>query len=472
MTAQTKKIDQFFRIPAQAVHFIHKLLIMVFPPGPNLRRTDNVYVETLGLAGLFLFLANISLSGDLYEYGETMLLVAFFLAWRHWGKVLVRQPLFWLMIAFAFSILISKYMGMTHFPQSRHLSETKTVIRLCLFVPLAWWIGANALSIRNAFIIVCLGFLVYSLSWLPDQEILSLVLDGGRPRGVQPADLGPRPYSVWIGFLVLGTGILGRHLLPEYLKSGKKIFLGSAIIALVMGCLILMLFALQGRASWIAVAVTLPVGLIVRHFFIQPRGQMNLENLLIPVTVLLLVFIFFVGNFEKIKNRFAREIPNMTRVITGKIDEVESSSLGVRVQMGLWVLQGEPGISFFGWGPRSVQAISRTEELREKYGWNFKYRHLHSDYSAILFRYGIFGFSVVTLILFSLIIQVYSGYRKKRIPDDLYVFFMMSMAYILIVSVSNIVLRVDAFTGFIGGLMFASILISRSNASNFQEFRE
>lgn len=457
--SQSGLFPRLIQVPKQAVYILHGLLTRVFPPSPNLKRTENIYLETLGLAGLFLYLATFTFFSGIHENGETMIIIAFLLAWKSWKKILVRQPLFWLLLAFALSLAISTLIGMNNFPESNHLREAKQNIRLGLFIPLAWWIGANINSIRNAFIIVCLGFIFSAMPWMVDWSVLGPALEGSRPRGLGLGVGGPRPYSVWIGFLLMGVGVLGKDLLPDRMKSRRMLFMGAIILFFVFSSLLVILLLFQGRASIIAVMATLFMGLVIRHLLKKDR-VLSLKKIVLPLGTLAIISVFLIAKMDFIVDQFEREIPNIKRLISGNIEELEKGSLSERVQLGRWVFVNDLGITFFGWGPRSAQAISRDNELREKYGWDSKHMHLHSDYLAVLFRQGLFGCLVLALTLSFFIFQLYIGFRDRHIPAGFYAFFLMSALYVFIVAVSNITLRIDGFLGLVAGLMFAAILNS------------
>lgn len=452
---------------SRVVQYIHGLLTDIFPPGANLKRTDNIYVETLGLAGLLLFLTNINLIWELHRNGETMLIIAFLLTWRYWG-VLFRQPLFWLALAFMVSITVSTIVGIEKFPDVRHESEAKKMIRFALFVPLAWWIGTNLYSIRNAFVLVCLGFVLSSLPWLLSWETLAPLLQGAR---ADTGVLGMKTlyYANWAGFLLTGTAILGRDLFPDCFSTGKAAIAGYAIFFMAMICLVLGAVLPQGRAVWIALAFTLPPGIILRYFILDLGSSLSLKKMVLPIVIICLLTAMAVSQSANIKERLLRESAVVSGLIKGQIEGAEETSVGIRTQMYWWAFETESFITVFGWGPRAVQAISRNSELSEQYNWNLAQEHLHSEYLALLLRTGIFGFSVVALILFFLIGQLYSGYMNKTIPAGYYVFFMTSIAYLLILGFTNVHLRINVFLPFIAGIMFASILRAHKPESANQQ---
>jgi O-antigen ligase len=461
---RTNLFFKTLQIPVKVVNLFHQLLIKIFPPSPNLQRTDNLYVETLGLAGLFLFLLNINLSGSLHENGETMLIVAFLLAVTKWGRILVRQPLFWLMIAFAVALVISTLIGMENLPESRHKSEAKRMARLCLFVPLAWWIGSNIVSVKNAFLVVCAGFIIASLSWMLDWNILSSLFEGERVQA-SFTGLGPLHFAAWFGFLFIGVGILGRELLPAWLTKGKMVFIGYLCLCCIAVYLLIAVYVSQGRTTWIAVIFTLPLGLAINFFTACREKSFSFKKMAFPAAAFLLLVFLAVSQFEIIKNRFLflDENSTITHTISGQFDQIEETPLGQRVLMHKWAIETESFIKFFGWGPRALQAIGRNEVLKEELQWEVPQNHLHSDLLATLFRMGIFGFSVFFGIFFFLVRGVYLGYRNNYIPNTFYAFFMMTILYAIIIGLTNVTFRINAFLPVWSGLIFATILNSHKN---------
>ena len=471
MTAEIRinTFSVFLSIPFKLIGLLHQLLLKIFPPSSSLKRTGNIYVETLGLAGLFLFLININLSGSLNENGETMLIIAFLLSLCYWGKVLIRQPLFWLTLAFAVSLVISTMIGMENFPESRHKSEAKRMARLCLFVPLAWWIGANFVSIRNAFLIVCTGFIISSL-WMLDWDTLSPLLEGTRAQS-NITGLGAGDFGAWYGFMLMGFGILGKELLPDWLKKNRAGLMGYIFFVLIILFLLTGLYVSFWRTGWIAATLTLALGLSIRYHVSFKDKQTSFKNFMFPALVVVLLLFFVASKFEVIKNRFLSEGATVTHVISGHWDQVEKGSLAQRFLMYKWAFETESFVTAFGWGPRSIQAISRNEELNEELQWNPARGHLHNDLLSITFRTGILGASIFFLIFFFLARGTYIGYREKVIPKAFYTFFMMCVLYSLIIGLATVTFRMHVFLPVWMGLIFASIIGRHNNEDTHTNVR-
>ncbi|WP_083804025.1 O-antigen ligase family protein [Desulfonatronospira thiodismutans] len=452
-------------VPARMAKLLHFFLISTFPQSSRVKRTDNLYLEVLGLGGLFLFLATLNLSTDLNRYGEFMLIAAFVLSWKYWGKILVKQPLFWLMIAFALSLVISTLIGMHLFPEVRHYAEARTMARFCLFVPIAWWIGTNPASIRNAFFVVCLFFTLSSMIWILDWNTLNYFLEGNRPeRGM----LGPESsrlagesilrYASWTGMLLVGASVLGKDLLPDTLRSGKIKLLGYLVFSIIIVTLMLGTYVVQARGVWIAVLISLSIGLICRYCIFQSEPKTTFNNLSIPALICLMLVAMIALNFNKIQDRFLRDQANITNLLTGQIEEVQTRSVGYRVQMYLWTLEAEH--SFFGKGARAIQAINDSDKLSQKYNWEVGKTHLHSDYLAILYRLGIIGMLIATSIFCITTIQIHYKYKKRMISPSFYVFFITATIYILIAATTNINIRNHAFYAIPYATFLSIILMS------------
>ncbi len=440
--------------PLRLIQLLHILLLKIFPPSSTLKRTDNIYVETLGLVGLFLFLFNINLVWDLHRNGETMLIIAFFLAIRHWWGVLVRQPLFWLMIAFAVALVISTMIGMENLPESRHKSEAQKMARLCLFVPLAWWIGSNIVSIKNAFLIVCTGFITASLPWLLDWNTLSALLEGQRAGG-DITGLGAVRFGAWYGFFLLGFGILGRELLPDRLMQGRMAILGFFCFFLIVFVLLLGLYVSHTRTAWLTLMLTVPFGLIICYLHTFNKNILTLRNSVFPLLFFLLVLLFAVAQFDNIKNRFLQESSAYNKILSGQWEDIEMSSLGQRIHKYRWALQTESFVTIFGWGPRAIQAINRNEELKNELEWNIPSGHLHSDMLSTIFRTGLFGSSIFFMIYFFLFRGIYKGYRRQIISPVFYAYFSMIFIYAIIIGLLTTTFRMHAFIPVWMGLIYA-----------------
>ncbi|MFW6227777.1 MAG: O-antigen ligase family protein [Bacteroidota bacterium] len=441
--------------------YLHQILNVIFPPNPAIQRSDNIYIESLGLLGIFLFLFNINLSKDLYGAGEVIFVFAFILAWKQL-RILIHLPIFWLMIMWIVAVIASTVSGLIRFPfvdSLEQLDEARRMLRYFTLVAIGWWIGASITSIRNALIIVLAGFLLSAMPWILDWTTLGPMLEGVRP-GRDILGFWSIHYATWAGLLLLAIIIQGKSILPDFLKYPKTSYLGYFLLIFSAGCFALGIYVALSRMVWIAVCVSLVFSAVLFISISFAKNRFSFRDVVPFAVVFLAFFVFGVSQFEMISKRFLQESSTITQIVEGQWDQIERTSLGQRVLLYRWAVNQDGFVTVFGWGPLATETISEHEELRKIYNWPPKqhHPHLHNDFLEILFRAGLFGVIVMLLILLCFIHQVTAGYRRGVIPQTLFVFFITGMFYLVLTGMLNFSLRIDSLLPTFGGLMFASVL--------------
>ncbi len=440
---------------------IHGLLIKIFPPNPHIPRAGNIYVETLGLLGLFLYLANINLQSDLFSTGEILLGISFLLAWKQL-RILLSQPIFWLMLLWVLAVAASAISGMYKFPfvdSLEQLDEARKMALYALLVPIGWWIGPNLTSIRNALLITCLGFVISALPWILDWNTLGAMLEGKRP-GRDILGFWTNQYATWTGLLLLAVALTNKDLLPESLKNQKKIFLGYAILIILAVCLALGVYVPLTRTVWIATFLSFPFSFILYMITSPHKKETFYKGLVTTIVIFLILIAIGLSQFDKIKERFLEERATMEKAIKGEWDQIERTNIGTRIHLYCWALSQDNYITLFGWGPIAAETISEHEELRNMYNWPPKqhHPHLHNDLLEILFRTGILGTLVMSLTLFYFIKGITTTFRKNITSRSLYVFFLTGIFFLILTGLTTFALRTHTLVGSFGGFMFAYIL--------------
>ena len=445
------------------ISYIHSILIRIFPPNKNIPRAGNIYVETLGLLGLFLYLANINLQSDLFSTGEILLGVSFLLAWKQL-RILLSQPIFWLMLLWVLAVTASAISGIHRFPfvdSLEQLDEARKMALYALLVPIGWWIGPNLTSIRNALLITCLGFVIAALPWILDWNTLGPMLEGKRP-GRDILGFWTIQYATWAGLLLLAVAFMGKELLPDILKGKRRIFLGYAILIILVVCLTLGVYVSLSRTVWIAIFLSFPFGFILYMITSPHKKEIYYRVASTAVLFFLILTTIGVSQFDQIKDRFLAESTTMNKVVQGEWDQIERTPLGKRIHLYRWAISQDNFITFFGWGPIAAETISEDEELRMIYNWPPKqhHPHLHNDLLELLFRTGILGTLVMSLTLFYFIKGVTTNFGQKITPQSLFVFLLTGIFFLIVTGLTTFALRIHTLVGSFGGLMFASLLLS------------
>ncbi len=469
----TKIFHIFFSSASQLIFILHRLLTKIFPPSPNIQRSQNIFFETLGLSGLLLYLTNINLNSDLFSSGEIIIFLAFVLSWKSW-KVLYTHPLFLLACIWVIAVIISALTGIHYFPVAPaldQLDEARKMLLYSLFIVVGWWIGPNIISIRNAFLVVCLGFVLSSLPWLIDWSSLSHMIEGNRP-GKNILGMYTNQYANWAGFLLVGLTFFGINILPKFLTGSKQIYLGYLLYIFIITCLTVGVYVTQTRTIWIGVIASIIFGTILL-FFTCIKAKNSFHGLVVPIIIILTIIGLGVVKFEHISARFAQESTTISTVVSGTPEEVELTPLGKRIHVYQWALSYDSFISLFGWGPLATVTISENQNLREIHDWPEKLEmvHLHNTALEICFRTGIFGTATIILIFLFLIKGVLDSFRKDRIPPFLFTFLVSTMFFFVFAGLTTFNIRIIALFPILGGLLFSSSLMTLSSSGKNTNFR-
>ena len=443
------------------ISYIHSILIRIFPPNKNIPRAGNIYVETLGLLGLFLYLANINLQSDLFSTGEILLGVSFLLAWKQL-RILLSQPIFWLMLLWVLAVTASAISGIHRFPfvdSLEQLDEARKMALYALLVPIGWWIGPNLTSIRNALLITCLGFVIAALPWILDWNTLGPMLEGKRP-GRDILGFWTIQYATWAGLLLLAVAFMGKELLPEPLRYQKGLFLGYTLLIIISICLVLGVYVTLSRMIWISLFLSIPFGIIL-YIITSPRTKQRLFNLTSIIAILLMILVLGFAQLDKISERFSRDSETIENIMKGDWEEIEKRGLGTRIHQYRWALNTDEFISIFGWGPMATEIISDHERLRNAYNYPElrNHPHLHNDLLEILLRTGIFGTTIIALTISYMIKGLLTGLKLKNFPHFLFVFLITAMFYFFLTGLTNFSFRIQSIVPVLGGITFATILL-------------
>ncbi|MFO7726857.1 MAG: O-antigen ligase family protein [Desulfonatronovibrio sp.] len=457
-----------------SLEFLHGLLSKIFPPCPGLVRAPNMYVETLGLLGLFLYLASFNLHDDLFGAAEIIIVFSFFMSWRSWS-CLYAKPLFWMACLWLFAVAASAIAGIHNFPQIpvlEQLDESRRMLLYSLFIVIGWWTGPNPIAIRNAFLIACLGFVASSVSWLLDWDLLLAMLEGDRP-GRKILGLWTNQYACWAGYLLLGVAFLGRNLIPDWLKTGRKIYPAYFLLFGIVVCLTLAVYITQTRTIWFSVIISLVLGTLLAVYGCR-KTWLSMRTLATPLLIFFMIILISVFYFDALKDRFAQESATIKKVLSGDAEQVELTSLGIRIHAYQWALELDSFVSVFGWGPLATSTVSENEELRIKHEWpqGFTMVHLHNNILEILFRAGIVGLTAILSIILLFFINIIYLYRHEHMPSCFPVFMITTLFYFVFSGMTTYNMRIDALFPILGGLIFSATLITGGDNQESEQLSE
>ncbi len=393
----------------------------------------------LGVAGAYLFGFFSLLGITPASVGLALLTVAFLADFRHW-KALWAEPVIKLSLVFGayvatHSVILYLFAG----DPVRSMAAAEAGadwLKLLLFVPFAYWAGAEPGRAGRLMFLALLGFAIGFLRKI-DWANFDATFFFTRFESYLPA----------IAFgMFCGLGLLG-------LVAARSAFWSSRHgpitrwLSMVLWVLLLVLMA-EGlflsfsRGTWLAFVVALPLLILL-----EVRGrEQSLDHvqgarraLLVsgPLAVAALL-VLFGSQFSAVIDRVVHEAPTVMQVLQGDWSGVESDSVGLRAHAlrlaaELWWQR-----PWLGWGAGSssflLAASERPELMTAPGDW---LPHLHNSYAELLVQFGAVGFVLMAVLVALLAHASWRECRSGRLCAALCRYLLVSLVFVLIWNLFN-----------------------------------
>ncbi|MFO7593044.1 MAG: O-antigen ligase family protein [Pseudomonadota bacterium] len=386
----------------------------------------------------FFWLANYEVA----RAAESLLILLFFISVVNRGNataVLLREPLFWLLVLWVLLQAYVYFQTAKLFPewQDGQVTVARHYSKVFMVLVLAWWMAG---AVRTILLLYGLAFAGFVVGIIFSDE---LVADLQRIIAHVRVDFGYRNWehlSVYSAFFFLVTVFFWRRLLALF--QGNWVWVGYLLLA---GWLVVCLTGIIGsqtRATWLGLIVALGVastGYIIRVWRRQKHaGEANRQSYIRYGSVgvlLILVFAALVIKFDAsglVEKRLEREQGVVALLLEGRAEEVPYTSIGVRIQSWRRALEWIAERPVTGWGPKSAKPLiaqsDMPERIKEVIG------HLHNSYIELAVAYGVVGIAFFMAILIILGYRAWWAWRRGLMPDDLFFFLGTFMIYWLIVN--------------------------------------
>lgn len=326
-------------------------------------------------------------------------------------------------MGFAVLILALSLKGMLEFPHAlpgQALTTSKWVL-LSGFAFLLPWLSNSRIKPENLFGLALLGLLIGMLLHTAPGKLLRFNI------GSDHTNWQPHFQFSTAGMAGLsgGLSLLGLLMFKERFfeeKNGAWRLKGPLwLIAVYLSGY--MLIASQSRVSWLALGVTLPLGLLLRRKKAkgtQPVKRPHTANLMMLVVAFALIFGAW-KNLAIFQERMTRDLEVFSAT---KTERFEGSSTGLRLKMMEFGLQSFSEHPILGWGNRGSASIAK-EKGNERYrspepdGRLIWFPHLHNTYLEILVRFGGVGFLMFIAALLSCVLRLKRSLREETNPNAL-----------------------------------------------------
>jgi O-antigen ligase len=297
------------------------------------------------------------------------------------------------------------------------------LLKLFLFLPLAWWIGGSWAGAIRMLTIAFLG-LITAIALDPNLvQSLSRLWAGGRVDfDIHNAQHGALFFGLVILFCICS---LSQRVQKEPAVTWVNALLFFAGLVGLIG-----LVGTQTRAAFLALFVCGFVALVqaVRQgslFGQKPRFTAKGVLVLALVTGLLAW-----SAKEFLPDRLTAEKTSIQALLTGNLEQLPFSSVGIRVHSWAESLKWIAERPVTGWG---LKARSDVMQIGERFPDDIKakgFGHLHNGYLEIVLGYGVVGFVFVCVLWVVLLRRI-----KLTASNDLYAFALYGSIFFLVFNI-------------------------------------
>ena len=326
-----------------------------------------------------------------------------------------------LILAFIIPWLLYGINALIDYETAAKYRSSKDLLKLFLFLPLAWWTGGSWAGARRMLVIAFLGLITAVVLDPNLVKSLMQLWSGNRVDfEIHNAQHGALFFGVVLIFC-LCSFILRKQKEPVFTWVNTLIFLAGLIgLAGLVGT--------QTRAAFVGLlacgCVALLQGLRQRSHLGQNRLSTAKGVLVIAIVAGLLAW----PAKEIMYDRVVQENATIQILLTGDLEELPFSSIGIRVHSWAEALKWIAERPVTGWGLKArsdviLLAEQFPDDIRTSFG------HLHNGYLEILLGFGAVGF---------IFLCVFWGVLLKRIKlaasQDLYAFALYSSIFFLVLN--------------------------------------
>lgn len=389
----------------------------------------------LNLVGLFLIFAYALLKISFYDVSKVLepplILTGLYGFFRYGGPYRKSLPVFLLIAAVAVQLASWSFSVLDYPEWAENAPRLEHLARHFIFFVLAFWIST---STKNIFIFWGLALLGLCLApWATGGgfEEICAGLSGSRI----DFDIQNAQHTG----VLFGVGLLGLVVFyKRALASGRLLIFRYILWATCTLFFLFVVLSSQTRSVFLAFSVLLLFfGL---PYFYRQVATKNVGGFY-PVLkggaiLILLIALISSATFflDGILQRFKAEWVDILSLISGEFAAISPSGVGVRIQSWRaafeWILERP----IVGWGGNGGGLVMQHTEWLQVYT-NGHFGHLHNSYFEMLVRYGLLGAGLYLVLFFWLLKRSYLAWKRKILPTDFYIFFMLFFVFWLIVNI-------------------------------------
>ena len=410
-------------------------LLEQYFPCPFERGGPVLVVVGVFSALLFVYI-EIWYEGKLYNLPQNLMLLTFLIsAWGQRRQVKSDLVFKLLILAGVIPWLLFGINALIDYDTAIKYLSASDLLKLYLFLPLAWWTGGSWLGARRMLAIAFLGL------------ITAVALDPHLARSLHALWSGHRIdfgiHNAQHGALFFGLVLLFPLCSFMRREQDKPVPAWANALLLVAGLIGLAgLVGTQTRAAYVGLIACGVVALIQlvrqRKHSAQKRISMAKGLLVFALVAGLLTWsakqiLYERGNIEISANQTLyegalSENSTINLILSGNLEELPFTSLGLRVHSWVEASKWIAERPITGWGRKARTDVIRMADhfpphIRTSFG------HLHNGYLEILLGFGAVGFVYLCVLWVVLLRRI-----KQAADTDLYAFALYSSVFFLVLN--------------------------------------
>jgi O-antigen ligase len=370
---------------------------------------------------LFVYI-EIWYEGKLYNLPQNLMLLTFLIsAWgqRHQLKSDLVFKL--LILAGVIPWLLFAINALIDYDTAVKYLSAGDLLKLYLFLPLAWWTGGSWLGARRMLAIAFLGLLT-AIALDPHlMQSLNLLWSGTR--------IDFNIHNAQHGALFFGLVLLFPLCSFMQREQGKPVSRWANTLLLIAGLIGLAgLVGTQTRAAYVGLMACGLVALVQLIRQRKPSAQNRISMAKGALIFALISGLLTWSAKDILYDRVVVEKSTISMLLSGNLEEIPFGNIGIRIHSWVEALKWIAERPITGWGRKARSDVIR---LSDRFPDNLKaqFGHLHNDYLEILLGFGAVGFFYLCILWIVLLRRI-----KLAADKDLYAFALYSSVFFLVLN--------------------------------------